>query len=276
MPSNPSRVIASSGTRPVRRADVAPAKESSDETPPWPSSPLDAAQRAFDLLVHPPAPLAFDCRGFDGLPDRLVALDELKQLLITDAVPYETRDGVWRELITRARRDGPAWIVACVGIALPGIRRRAGRMSYGWHGDTNDLDSEMLLGFLERLRSIDLTGIKLCAHLIDAGASQVRRSRRHSEDTSVIHTDGARSLPPARPWDHPDFVLARAVAAAVIGPEEGRIIAQTRLENVPLTEVARELGVAVTTVGAWRRRAERLLQLAIQAGELRWLDLPTP
>lgn len=34
----------------------------------WPESPLDAAQRAFDLLICPPAPLAFDGRGFDGCP----------------------------------------------------------------------------------------------------------------------------------------------------------------------------------------------------------------
>jgi hypothetical protein len=35
---------------------------------PWPFSPLDAAQRAFDLLTCPPAPLAFDGPGFAGLP----------------------------------------------------------------------------------------------------------------------------------------------------------------------------------------------------------------
>lgn len=83
-------------------------------------------------------------------------------------------------------------------------------MSYGWHGDPNDdPDSEILLGFLERLHSIDLTGIKLYPHLINAGAGQVRRSRRHSKDTRVIHRAGARSLARAHPRDHPDFVLAR-------------------------------------------------------------------
>src|SRR5690242_20481980 len=116
MPARSPRSAA--GTRPARRVGIPRDTQSTVETPIWPAGPLDAAQRAFDLLVHPPAPLAFDCRGFDGLPERLVALDELKQLLIADGVPYETRDGVWRELIIRARRDGPAWVVACVGIAL--------------------------------------------------------------------------------------------------------------------------------------------------------------
>jgi hypothetical protein len=37
---------------------------------PRPFSPLDAAQRAFDLLTRPPAPLAFDGRGVAGRAPR--------------------------------------------------------------------------------------------------------------------------------------------------------------------------------------------------------------
>jgi len=84
---------------------------------PWPSSPLDAAQRAFDLLTCPPAPLAFDGRGFAGLPPRLLPLDELKKILIADRTPRPVRDTVWRELVVRGRRDGPG---------LGGRRRRLG------------------------------------------------------------------------------------------------------------------------------------------------------
>src|SRR4051794_14004936 len=78
----------------------------------WPSTPLDAAQRAFELLVCPPAPLAFDGRGFTGLPSRMLPLDELKTILIDEATPRPVRDAVWRELVVRSRRDGPAWVVA--------------------------------------------------------------------------------------------------------------------------------------------------------------------
>jgi len=49
----------------------------------WPSSPLDAAERAFNLLVQPPTHVGFDGRGFDGLPDQIVPLDELRDLLLT-------------------------------------------------------------------------------------------------------------------------------------------------------------------------------------------------
>jgi hypothetical protein len=129
VPGDPSAGLLASGTRS------------------WPAGPLDAAQRAFDLLTRPPAPLAFDCRPFAGLPDQVIALDDLKRLLISDSTTRTTRDQVWVELVTRARRDGPAWVVAAVGIAIPGLRRRANRLSPGWRGDSADLDSELLLGW---------------------------------------------------------------------------------------------------------------------------------
>jgi hypothetical protein len=110
--------------------------------------------------------------------------------------------------------------------------------------------------------------------LIDAGARAVKRSRRHSEDTDAISGAGPRSLPPARPWDHPDFVLARAVAASVIGPEEGFLISETRLGETRLAVVAEHLGVSISTAASWRRRAEIAIRRAVRDGELQWVHLP--
>jgi hypothetical protein len=99
---------------------------------PWPSSPLDAADRAFNLLVQPPTHVGFDGRSFAGLPDRILPLDELRTLLLARQTSVEIRDAVWRELVTRARRDGPpGWsppsewrCQACV--ASPGCSRPGG------------------------------------------------------------------------------------------------------------------------------------------------------
>jgi hypothetical protein len=92
--------------------------------------------------------------------------------------------------------------------------------------------------------------------------------RSREADLDVIHVDGAWSLPPSQPWDHPDWVLARAVAAAVIGPEEQLLIAATRLENVSLAVVADKLGISTATALSWRRGAELRLADAIRAGEI--------
>ena len=44
---------------------------------------LTEADMAFGFLVCQPAPLAFDGRPIDGLPVRMLALDELRDLLLT-------------------------------------------------------------------------------------------------------------------------------------------------------------------------------------------------
>jgi hypothetical protein len=239
----------------------------------WPSTPLDAVQRAFDLLVCPPTPLAFDGRPFAGLPDRVLPLDELKKILIDDATPRPVRDEVWRELVVRARRDGPSWVVAAAGIALPGLRRMAGMLARGWHGDSSDRDSELLLGFVERLRTVDLGEPRIVGKLIDAGARAVKAARERQEDVSTVRVHATWSLPPQQPWDHPDWVLARAVHAAVISPEEYQLIAGTRLDEVGLAVLADKLGISVAVAAAWRRKAELRLAEAIHAGEVDWVPL---
>jgi hypothetical protein len=239
----------------------------------WPATPLDAAQRAFDLLVCPPAPLAFDGRVFAGLPDRLLPLDELKKVLIDDATPRSVRDQVWRELVVRARRDGPAWVIAAVGVAMPGIRRMAGLLGAGWHGDSSDRDSEMLLGFVDRLRTIDLRERRIAGKLIDAGARAVKNARQREEETDAIRVHATWSMPPQQPWDHPDWVLTRAVKQAIISLDEYLLISATRLDDAGLPAVADNLGISVSVAGAWRRKAERRLAEAIRAGELDWVPL---
>ena len=242
----------------------------------WPSSPLAAAERAFELLSCPPAPLSLDARGVAGLPQDRVRVDELRRLLISDRTARPVRDRVWREVVTRARRDGPAWVIAAVGLAMPGLRRAAGRLAVGWHGETTDFDAELLAGFLARLRTVDLDEPRICGRLIDAGARAVKQVREREEQTDVVHVAGAWSLPPHHPWDHPDWVLARAVAQAVIDPDEHLLISATRLDDIPLRVVADKIGIAVPVAAAWRRKAERRLAEAIGQGELDWTPQALP
>jgi hypothetical protein len=242
----------------------------------WPSSPLAAAERAFELLTCLPAPLTFDACGVAGLPQRRVTLDELRRLLVSDRTARPVRDQVWRRVVTRARRDGPAWVIAAVGLAMPGLRRAAGRLAAGWHGETTDFDAELLAGFLARLRSVDLDEPRICGRLIDAGARAVKQVREREEETDVVHVAGAWSLPPQEPWDHPDWDLARAVAQAVIDPDEHLLISATRLDDVPLRVVADKIGIAVPVAAAWRRKAERRLAEAIGLGDLDWTPQVLP
>jgi hypothetical protein len=239
----------------------------------WPSSPLDAAQRAFTLLVQPPSHVGFDGRGFDGLPDEILPLDHLRDLLLSAKTGVEVRDAVWRELVVRARRDGPAWVVAAVGVAMPGLRRIAGLLAAGWRGDTDDLDSELIVGFVARLKTIDLDVPRICGRLIDAGLRAARKARDADSDAQLIHIEATGPIAPIQPWDHPDLVLARAVAAAVIDADEANLISATRLDNASVAQAADKLGIAASTASAWRAKAERRLAAAISAGELAFIPL---
>jgi hypothetical protein len=239
----------------------------------WPSTPLDAAEKAFTMLAEAPTQVPFDARGFGGLPDRILPLDELRRLLLAAGTSHEVRDAVWRELVIRARRDGPAWRVAAVGVAMPGLRRQAGLLAAGWHGDTHDLDSELLVGFMERLATVDLAEPRICGRLIDAGVRAARKIRDAESDTMLIRSGEAGSLLPIRPWDHPDLVLARAVAVAVLDRDEARLIAATRLDHDTLARIAAEIGISPQTASDWRARAEKRLQQAIGAGELSFVPL---
>jgi hypothetical protein len=239
----------------------------------WPSSPLDAAERAFTLLVQPPSHVGFDGRGFDGLPDEILPLDELRTLLLSPVTGVEVRDAVWRELVVRARRDSPAWVVAAVGVAMPGLRRVAGRLAAGWRGDTDDLDSELIVGFVARLKTIDLDVPRICGRLIDAGLRAARKARDADSDAQLIHIEATGPIAPIQPWDHPDLVLARAVAAAVIDADEANLISATRLDTATVAQAADKLGIAASTASAWRAKAERRLAAAIAAGELAFIPL---
>src|SRR3954452_2280318 len=90
----------------------------------WPASPLAAVGQAFDALAAPPTALAFDTTGVPALPRHWVPLWELRRWLLDRSTSPEARDGVWRELVAHSRRpppDGPAWTVAALGLALPGL-----------------------------------------------------------------------------------------------------------------------------------------------------------
>ena len=234
----------------------------------WPTSPLDAAQRAFDLLVIPPTPLTFDGRAVDGCPDQPMPLQDLKRFLLHRGTPPAVRDVVWRELVTRARRDGPAWVVATVGLAMPGLRSLAGRLAAGYRGDTDDIDAEILATFVTRLRQVDLEQPKVVQRLLWAAQRAGRKVRYADTRTDTLDVEPVGPRAPLRPWDHPDLVLARAVLAAVIDADEANIIAATRLEGMSVEAVASRWGITPQLTSQWRKVAERKLVDAIRSGEL--------
>jgi len=231
-------------------------------------SPLDEVDRTFDALVCEPHPLALDgARLGHGLPPRPIPLGELRSMLLHPSMTYVARDEVWRELVHRARDSNP-WMVGAAGVALPALRQLAGQLATDYAGDTHDLDAEMLKGFVEAVREIDTSGQRIAKQLCFAAYNAGRRLRRREDAHTGRRADLTESMPPPKPAGHPDFVLARAVAAGVIRRTEADLIGRTRLEDVPLSQVAAEYGLSYTAARSRRRRAEFKLARAIHDAEL--------
>jgi hypothetical protein len=226
---------------------------------------LAAAERAFWFITVPPAPLALDGRSLGhGLPARHIPLDELRRLLVHGpGTTFAAKDAAWHQLIDHARGWGPSWVVATVGMALPALTNMARRLCAG-HGDqVDDIESELLAGFLDALRHRDLSGPAPYARMCWAGwraALLVRRSIATEEMPEVF--DPASGLP-TRPYGHPDLILGRAVHAGVITADQAELIAATRLSRILVDDLAAQLGIDPAALRMRRKRAERAVLRAL-------------
>ncbi|GAA1616371.1 hypothetical protein ACFQY4_18265 [Catellatospora bangladeshensis] len=233
---------------------------------------FDAVQERFLALVE---------AGQLPLPPELesvvasrVGLPQLRDLMLGGAVGDGVADRLWRGLVQRSRLEAGAWTVAALGMALPGLRRVARDFRSRWRGDVEDLESELFAGFLDRLRTVDIEAPRICGRLIDAAVRAVRRAEPAGPWSQQPSSLAAGPAVPGLPWDHPDYVLARAVAAAVLCREEADVIGATRLGDTTLGQAASALGLAEPAARRWRRQAELRLRGAIRSGELAFVAKP--
>jgi hypothetical protein len=234
---------------------------------------LDAADTAFHLLCQGPQPLAIHASALaPGLPGRAVPVTELRALLLHPATSATARNAVWAELVRRARTGQPAWVLALVGVALPGLRRAAATLSPAYRGDPGDLQAEILTGFLAGMRALDLDDLdavplasRLCWAAWRAGEALVYADADYASRRRELDGSGEG---PALPWGHPDFVLAAAVRRGILTAAQAELIGRNRLEGIPLSQIAAETGMSHATLCNRRKRAEKALVAAIQDGFL--------
>jgi hypothetical protein len=227
----------------------------------------------FGLLCCQPDPIGLDCSMFDpglGLPAGFMPLPDLRHWLLAHPDPGRAADAVWRELIRRARHDGPDWVVAAVWMALPGLVRHAGALARGFRGDVSDVEQAMLTAFLALLKTdLDPDRDRLCSRLC-RGAYRGGLAARHADQppTLLVDSEHLAGAAPPLPYGHPDLIVGRAVQRHVIEPLDGELIMATRLQRVPLRMVAGWLGVDEQRLRMRRRRAERALVDALHDGLL--------
>ncbi|MEV6812573.1 hypothetical protein [Micromonospora sp. NPDC051296] len=229
---------------------------------------LTTAETAFALLTCEPTPLVFDARPVPGLPDTTMPLDELGTLVKFERYDSTTTDELWRQLAHHAREWGPAWVVGAIGVALPALTHLAAKISRGHVRHAEDVDSEVLAGFLDALRTADLAAprlwLRLCWAAWRAGTSVVTADE--GEELPLDLGSGSRS--PRMPYGHPDLLLGRAVAAGLITADAAELISATRFGDALIEHLAAEQGLTPGALRMRRRRAERVVAAAITRGDL--------
>lgn len=246
-------------TRPPAEAMPRPARRRGDGL-------LDAIEYRFLLTMAGPAPRSVDGRQLGhGLPRRPIPLHELSAILMHPSTSYAARDAAWRLLIIRARTD-EAWCAGALGVALPGLRTAAYRLSRSSGGD---VQAAVVEEFVRMIHTVDVAQSGLISKLLNGASSAARAALRAAEPaTSGEPTFAPTSAPPPHLAGHPDIVLARAVKAGVITGAEAELIGATRLEERTIAEYADRTGETRWAVYKARKRAEARLVSALRGGAL--------
>ncbi|MEW2427813.1 hypothetical protein AB0877_07360 [Micromonospora sp. NPDC047644] len=235
----------------------------------WPASALDAAATTYAALTCEPAPLALNCTAFFSdarLPQPVMPLPALRDWLLRHPRAYTARDEVWRELIRRARLDGPHWVIAAVGMAMPALQQYAAQLCEGYTGDPADIDAEILTGFLTALRDrADLTKpapyASLCKAAWRAGRDQRLQQREYLPVQDIEHLVAGSRTPPV-PYGHPDLLVRRAVTLGILDPEDEQPYIDVRLGRRAIEPIAASNGVSVD---ALRMRLSRIDSRIVEA-----------
>ncbi|GAA3120346.1 hypothetical protein GCM10010466_09080 [Planomonospora alba] len=154
-----------------------------ETTDPSPSSPLDVAERIFQLLARAPGGLTVNGVTLpDELPRCPIPLGELRDLLAGRPLSPAARDAVWRDLVIRARLDGSQWLAAAVGVAVPALRDVAGRVRWGYAtADPADVEAQVLTAFVAAVRTADIDRPSILPRLCEAARRAGERARRAAE-----------------------------------------------------------------------------------------------
>jgi hypothetical protein len=217
--------------------------------------------RSFQLLVCEPAPLALDGGAVGGgLPARPIPLDQLRSLLLHPSVGFDTRDAALTWLIERAQTDGGAWLVGLAGVLLPGIGRRVYPLCRAFPRLAHDLEAEALAGLLQAVRGWRCGEDRVATRLVWAAARAAHRLAGRERAVGEREVSVGLDLePPARLVTHGELILGQAVAAGVLSQLDAELIAATRVEEVPLRQLAGRWGVGYEALRKRRQRAEAAL-----------------
>ncbi|MEV8504526.1 hypothetical protein AB0368_06795 [Actinoplanes sp. NPDC051475] len=249
-------------------------------SPLWPTSALRAAAAAFAALTCEPAPMSLDCRALaetEGvrLPPGVVPLPALQAWLMQPGTAAAAQDVVWRELVRRARIQGPDWVVAAAGMAMPALNGIACRLAPRFRGDRDDLDAEILAGFLAGVHRVDRDAPGVFGALVSAATDAGHRLiGTVAYETPVVDEEAplqcgvAGPRAPRLPYEHEDLLVQRAVSLGLVDGRDAQSWIAVRLGRRDPDVIAARLGVGRDALRMRLTRTDRRLADALRSGVL--------
>ncbi|PWW58357.1 helix-turn-helix domain-containing protein [Actinokineospora spheciospongiae] len=231
---------------------------------------LNSVDRAIhDLLSTATSPL-IDCWEIGvELPERFLTASGLVEVLRARSTDRSTTAALWTETARRAQVQPQPWVLLAVAGMLPRLRASAYRVREQAGCERDDIESMVMLGFVETLRSCDPAMRNLSQHLGRSAEQRARYSVTTFElpwgDIPEPGPAGIRLLPLCGPAGHPDMVLARLAGDGVVTALQADIIAATRLDGLPLSFVADKLGLSLHECGLHRTRGEGAIAHALRS-----------
>ncbi|MWA06488.1 hypothetical protein F8568_040305 [Actinomadura sp. LD22] len=230
---------------------------------------LDVAEHSFQQLTSGPTPLAIDGRSIGhGLPTRSINLRELRTLLLQRGDCGDLKDAAWRELVRRARTGDPAWVVGCLGVAMPGLRNIAARVVRSTPSrHVDDVVSELVAEFITQLARVDIDRRGIAVRLLAWARKSALRARGREMRQEACDLPQV-AAPATRSDVDPADLLDSAARLQIISWDAAELIRATRLNGGALSEIAQRRSVSANQMYKQRRVAEARLVAAIRDGRV--------
>jgi hypothetical protein len=196
---------------------------------------------------------------------------DLRIRLLRRSTPGEVRDRAWRHIGQLARDQQGDWNLFALGMAYPGLRARAWRLTEGHSFHQAAQVHFRLAGeFLLALHRLELATPNVASRLIGAAYDHASGRKKRAEpvitgiDAEIRAALGQAAYPASE--DGPRTVLDRLVRRTRAARDGHRItdvhatlIARTYLDGEQLRQVAADLGMSESNASKHRTRAESLI-----------------